>query len=269
MTVADPRLRKALSRATGELTPEGLAKVTRLEWSEYEAEADRRWKPVEGLAGLEGCAALEYVGLVGNRVRDLAPLAPLAQLTEVWLQRNELGGDLRAFGAHPRLRVLQLSGNRLSALDGVEGCPALAELGVDANQLASLAPLAGLARLEKLRADRNLVADVAPLAGLAALRALWLSDNPLADVAPLAALTGLATLHLADTRVDDLGPLLALPRLEEVVVRGTPGASTPAGRAVVEALLARGVRVDGERRAGADAGWVVTPVALVRFAPRG
>jgi hypothetical protein len=55
----DAQLRRALR---GDV----LVDMKRLEWDEYNAEADRTWKPIFDLSGLEACVALEHVGLVGN-----------------------------------------------------------------------------------------------------------------------------------------------------------------------------------------------------------
>jgi hypothetical protein len=263
--IKDFQLKRALERQAKPLTAASLAAIARLDWTEYEQEASRSWKPIGDLSGLEACTGLKYLGLIGNHTGDLTPLAGLAALEEAWIQRCGVE-DLRPLSAKPHLAKLSLSGNRISSLAGLEGLTALTELSLDENKIESVEPLERLVCLSKLRLDRNQIAEIGSLGGLTAIEELWLSENPLADIAPLRAMTALTTLHLAGTKVSDPPPLSALPKLKELSLRGTPARGAPHNAGLLDALMERGVCIDGEQRMGASASWKVEKVVLKAFA---
>jgi len=77
------------------------------------------------------------------------------RVTELYLIDRGIA-DLAALAALPRLKVLNLRGNRI----------------------ANLQPLAGLAHLQKLGLDGNQVSDLSPLLGLRQLKVVDLYGNP-------------------------------------------------------------------------------------------
>lgn len=105
------------------------------------------------LDALRGRTGLRWLDLTGSDVKDLSPLAGLAQLQQLGLAGCTGVADLAPLAGLHQLQTLNLY-----------GCPGVADLG----------PLAGIAQLEVLDLGGCPgVADLAPLAGLAQLR--WLA----------------------------------------------------------------------------------------------
>jgi hypothetical protein len=90
-----------------------------------------------------------------TQIDDLAPLAGMSALAELWL-----------------------TGTRVSDLAPLAGLTALQELWLDRTLVSDLAPLAGLSRLRILRLSQTLASDLAPLARLTKLEELWLNETP-------------------------------------------------------------------------------------------
>lgn len=153
--------------------------------------------------------------------------------------------DLTGLDYAGELVKLDLSRNKVQALDPLADLIHLRELRLEGNQFADLRPLAGLARLERLYLRGNQITDLQDLAGLTNLRELDLRDNPGLEIAP-----GLP----ARARVDGflkLGCRVALdfrdPSLAAALQKaaGHPQdvpADSPASR-VLDQLRARGCQV--------------------------
>ena len=92
--------------------------------------------------------------------------------------RKRKGDDapVTGTGLLPNLRVLNVSGNRLDALDGVRGAPNLGALIANENALESLEPIRGLRALNTVVASSNRIETVGDeLRDLALLTKLSLS----------------------------------------------------------------------------------------------
>ena len=186
-----------------------LAEVTALEIVDMEVALR-----AEDLQGLANLSSLAFVG----SVRDLAPLAALANL-----------------------RQLSLADNDLADIGALAGLGQLQELGLSGNRVADLSPLRGLTRLTLLELNGNLVTSLSPLAGLTELLALLAQDNAIADLSPLADLPTVSLL-LANNAIADAAPLLAMRWLRFVDLRGNP-LSERTLDVHIPALQARGVAV--------------------------
>lgn len=121
----------------------------------------------------------------------------LAGVTE--LRLGEAGGELSTLAdlaLLPGLKVLDLSGHKLSQMDFPGDMAPLTGLNLTDCGLGDLAFLGGrpFAGLKNLALGGNEIADLAPLAGLPELSYLDLSGNPAADLSPLSGLEGLETL---------------------------------------------------------------------------
>ena len=163
----------------------------------------RNVSAIRRLTGLDGLA------LPVSDVKDLAPLAGLAQLQSLSLYGCTGVADLA-----PLAGLKQLHGLDLYGCTGV----------------ADLAPLAGLAQLRVLDLRFTGVADLAPLAGLAQLQYLPLDGcTRVADLTPLASLAQLQYLNLTGCRgVADLTPLVGLAQLQTLLLDGCTGLSAEA-----------------------------------------
>ena len=156
---------------------------------------------IRDLTGLELAANLEVLGLGGNRVADLSPLADLQ-----------------------RLRRIDLWSNGVSDLRPLTGLTALRDLRVAYNPVSDLAPLAELPELRRLAigGGPNNLSDPSPLlATLTNLYYLYAVDLDISDLSSLSPLTELEWLHLPDNPIVDLSPLRQLPKLRGVDVSGT------------------------------------------------
>lgn len=135
----------------------------------------------------------------------------------------------------PALRRLNLHGNAIAVVAGLDGLAALQELHLSCNCLAALpdGAFSGLHRLTSLSLASNSLAELSPaaLAGLPSLRSVNLAHNSLTCLAWLAALHG-GPLQRLDLRnnclasLAELSVLAGLPRLTELQLAGggTPGA---------------------------------------------
>lgn len=96
--------------------------------------------------------------------------------------RTEGLTEIPALAQFPRLRMLNLTGNRLKSLEPLADCPLLEEVFLCQNSLTSLRGLRWLQRLAVLRASANEVADAADLGALPCLRQVALWGNRLSTV---------------------------------------------------------------------------------------
>jgi ankyrin repeat protein len=155
--IPDAALRRALESngATPEGTSVDAAKLSclgHIDWSEDGVgEADPSWfARVADLRGLEHAVQLRVLGLGGNALRDLGPLAGHPALEELWLHDNELL-DISALASIPRLRIAVLDANRsLVDIRALAAASSLTYVNITHTKVADLTPLDGLTRLTKL-----------------------------------------------------------------------------------------------------------------------
>ena len=102
----DAAIRQALNKPSGELTPDDLAQVTKLDLSESEI---AELKPLAGLTGLV------FLNLSGNWISDLTPLAAMTGLVDLRLNGNQIS-DLKPLSGMTEMKLLQLDGNRITDL---------------------------------------------------------------------------------------------------------------------------------------------------------
>jgi len=107
-------------------------------------------------AAAQGLAGMVSLGLGGQNLTDLSPLASLSHL-----------------------QSLDLSFNQIQDLSPLAGLTQLQFLLVAGNQITDISPLAGLTGLSYLVIEKNQVRDLGSLGGLTALRSLIALDNPI------------------------------------------------------------------------------------------
>ncbi len=179
VTFADAALeaaiRAALQRPTGDVMPADLLALTELA-------ADHLG--IASLDGLQYGVALHRLGLKGNAVTDLGPLAGLVQLSDLDASDNQVV-DLAPLADLTALMNLDLGGNAIASIDALQDLALLNFLWLDRNQITDLAPVAGCWRLNHLFMAHNQVADLGPLATMKYLADLDLAGNAIVDLAPL------------------------------------------------------------------------------------
>lgn len=239
--IADPALLEAVrAQALGEevamteapLTFAALASLTGL---------DASGLGVQRLDGLECAKGLERVRLADNAVTDLRPLAALPRLRALDVSGN-VGADLRGLAGlpglaqltargigldavggiaanHPNLTRLDVAGNSLTSLAGIEPLASLGSLDISDNEIDDLSPLSTDCQLRNLIANDNAIGSLEAVAGCRALSLLEVDDNALTSLAGVDGLVALTELHADRNMLGDLGPLSSLPQLEELWVR--------------------------------------------------
>ncbi len=179
-------------------------------------------------------------------LRDLSPLAPFKQVTELNLANN-LIADTSVLAQLTSLTFLDITANnienpseRLAALETngtfilgkhsqlhnysqtpfLEFCK---KSNVDPETLKTIKAIfaktmtedcdtanARLLTIKNLALSERMLTDLAPLAGLPKLESLDISKNPVVDVSPLATLDQLKNLNIVDTQVTDVTSLAKL-----------------------------------------------------------
>ena len=152
------------------------------------------------------------------KIIDVAPLANLTQLTELYLVGNQII-DIAPLANLTQLNRLSLSANQIIDVAPLANLTQLNYLDLSLNQISAVAPLANLKQLTELNLINNRIIDVTPLTHLTQLNRLSLSDNQIIDVAPLMNLAQLNRLDLGYNQVIDISPLATLRQLEDLDLR--------------------------------------------------
>lgn len=151
------------------------------------------------------------------------------------------------------LRHLQVIGQSIDCIQGLDTCTSLESLWIVEGDLTSICGLEAVLCLTKLCLYGNSIARIANLNHLRQLRVLWLADNHISDLAGLESLmelqelniarnpiecvpqslclnTSLRTLNLADTAIlsfTAISPLALLPSLRELFLDDPSWGRTP------------------------------------------
>ena len=228
-------VRKALFLPDGRMTRQKIASLKSLRAHE---------RNIRSLAGVGQLTGLEWLGLFGNKIVDVGPLASLTRLESLGLNFNEVV-DVSPLAALTNLEALYVQGNEIVDVSALAALTRLKTLALGKGQMADVSSVGLLTGLEVLWLDFNEIVDVSPLAALTNLRHLGLEDNEIVDVSPLATLTNLNWLGLSGNEIRDVRPLVAstgLGRGDEVDLRRNP-LSDQAINEQIPALEARGVKV--------------------------
>jgi hypothetical protein len=155
----------------------------------------------------------------------------------------DLGGLEECLG----LGFLKLRSNAIVDLSPLAGLAALFDVDLRENEITDVVALAGLTNLRHLHLDDNAIADLTPLAGLANLEILNLARNQIANIAPLAGLVALVSLRLDGNAVADLDPLAAMALLESLSLQQNAVTSLLplADLAALQVLLVNGNHLTG------------------------
>ena len=160
--IPDPNLRSAIHNALGLESPI----ITQADMLRLEALPAER-HDITDLTGMEYALNLNSLGLQGNNITDLAPLATLTTLEYLFLSGNHSITDISPLSSLMGLKRLHLDFNRISDIRPLTGLTALTHLGLAYNSISDVNPLAGLYNLEVLHIQHNSIADHSPLDGLA------------------------------------------------------------------------------------------------------
>lgn len=213
---ADNRL-AAVVRDTLGLEPDSDIMASQLAEELTVLHAERH--AIQRLDGLQYATGLQALNLSSNLLDDVSLLTQLA------VQQ----------AAEPKLHMLDVSSNQLTALPDLSGFHQLSTLYLGFNELTELTALAGLNDLSTLEVTQNPVADLSDIAHLPLqnlrlnntdidseqlwylqqmpLVSLHLYDTDTESIEALSALHGLQQLDISYSRVRDLSPLKNLTAL--------------------------------------------------------
>jgi internalin A len=116
---------------------------------------------------------------------DITRLKEFKQLKGLILYDYPLK-DLGFVADLPKLTVLELSGNSLPSLAGIDTLKQLREFVCASNFIQDLSPLYGMAALRQLKLPENDIADISGIAHMTQLVQLDLGGNPITTIAPIA-----------------------------------------------------------------------------------
>lgn len=149
-------LKKALDELISPpIIPEKMEKMKDFDWSEYRAEAEMYWEPLNSLEGLEQAQNLQKISLDGNHIEDLTPLANMLDLEEIWLYSNNVK-SIEPLKNLVKLKTLLLDTNKnLTDISALAGCTGLEYLNISQTQVTDIQVLQKLENLKKLSIYRT------------------------------------------------------------------------------------------------------------------
>lgn len=186
---------------------------------------------------LQRCKAISILDLSHNHIRKIENLFYLHHLHVLNLSNNSitvienLEGDVNLRQLYlaengistifirsplPRLVLLDISGNKLRRLTGINSFPCLSTLIIEKCLLTTLNGLQNLLNLRKINAASNQITDFQPFS-LPLLSHIDLHNNRITSLSSFILFQSLVFLDLSDNPIDDngLGITAQLPELKE------------------------------------------------------
>ena len=148
------------------------------------------------VAGLEKAAALRYLDLSNNTLRNIDALGSMQALEEANLSHNALV-TAAPLSASKALTKLDISHNTIASTSSLSSMTALTELSISNNTLADLSGMGNLSSLTHLDLSYNQLTGVTELSACALLAKLDISNNQLTDISALASLNNITELSFS------------------------------------------------------------------------
>ena len=157
---------------------------------------------------------------------DAPPVDPFAAFTDERLraavqkacERVEARDEPLTLQSLQKLRYLDIRGQKIGSLAGLEQCQGLTQLRAANNQIVDLGPLVGCPRLSLLDVSGNRVSNLSPLRQASQLRVLLLDGNQVEDLQPLAGCGELQMLRAPGNRITDVSACRSLSKLHALLV---------------------------------------------------
>lgn len=184
-------MKKLIGRDLEELDYSFLPAMTELRYLELE----HCVLSTESLEAIAQCPKLETLILANCGVSNVEPL-----------------------GALSSLRILDLSENSISAINGLVSLSGLEELYLGHNALSDIPVLRGLKSLKILDLSYNALSYVGGVSACSGLERLNLSHNRLSSVTPVSALVNLIWLNASHNSVDDATMLTPCKKLQSFIM---------------------------------------------------
>ncbi|PHT54430.1 hypothetical protein CQW23_08892 [Capsicum baccatum] len=157
----------------------GLSKVSSTLRELYVSKND-----VTKMEEIEHFHELQILELGSNRLRVMELLDNMKNLQELWLGRNRIR-TVNLCGLKC-IKKISLQSNRLTSMNGFQGCVALEELYLSHNGIAKMEGLSTLVNLRVLDVSANKLTEINDIENLTKLEDLWLNDNNIASLEGLA-----------------------------------------------------------------------------------
>lgn len=172
------------------------------------------------LKGVETLTKLRVLDVSYNRLGHLQPecLLPLVNLEEFYAAENRLTEiDPTALSRCTRLRILDLGGNELRRIQGLETLVALEDLWLGKNKITEVKNLERLTSLRRLSIQSNRLTKIQGLSTLTHLRELYLSDQGICAVEGLDEVAPrLEALDLTNNKLTSTAGMPPLPCLTDL-----------------------------------------------------
>lgn len=127
-----------------------------------------------------GLSKLTTLGLQGNNISDIGPLASLTNLIDLCLDGNEIS-DIRPLSNLKKLRCLELIKNKISNINALSGLTNLTWLNLADNKIKDISALSNLINLSGLELYFNDISEIRSLINLKNLTYLGLNQNQISE----------------------------------------------------------------------------------------
>lgn len=152
---------------------------------------------------------------VRDNVKTLKGIGILSQLEILQIQGNDLT-SLKGVESLQHLTSLSVPYNKIKSLKPIKNLTNLQYLMVELNQLKSLEGIENLTNLERLNAGWNRITSAKPLAKLTKLRYLGLQSNKLKSLKGIETLTNLSDLDVGGNNLTSVNEIKRLKQLENL-----------------------------------------------------
>lgn len=156
---------------------------------------------------------LSYLNI--NRLVDLPELFECTHLTELNLEGNDLI-SINGIQRLKELRNLNLRNNKLDSYSPIEGMLQIEYLELGFNRIMNLQFLEHLPALKILSLESNQITHIHYLQNLRTLKFLNLSHNQILDIRDLSELFSLETLNLSYNRISNIEPIEKLTNIKNL-----------------------------------------------------
>ncbi len=143
----------------------------------------------------------------------------LDELTELDLL-GEAISDLSGIEHCISLKKLTFGGNNTNDISPLRRLTDLQDLDLRSNQISDISSLRELTNLKGLNLGGNYTSDISPLRGLTKLQRLGLEGNQITDISSLSNLIELQELSCHDNQINDITPLHRLGNLRKLDLHG-------------------------------------------------
>ena len=176
---------------------------------------------IVSLDGLQKATTLKEVILDNNYISDLEVLGQMEQLESLSLANNNISVLPDNLCNMDNLLYLNLSGNRLVDIAGLNGLINLIKLDISANKLSKRIYMNNMPKLQNLNLSNNAFVEMDTLGELPQLEELDISDNYLSDLAFLEQYPRLKEIDLSYNEFGSLDGILKCNELEYLNIQGT------------------------------------------------